>query len=94
MAGKINLVSVTQTADGQALATFDYQRDGLQDIRFQQAFPGNAGQAEIGKILIDKCFAIVAAEPVPAVGLVQQMFAGGPRQVPEPTASPPVDQAS
>lgn len=88
MASKINLVSVHQSADGQAVGTFDLQRDDLQDVRFQQSFPGNADAGAIGKMIVDRCYAIISAETVPAVGIIESMFARGSRDLPAPAPAP------
>jgi hypothetical protein len=89
MAGKIALVSVGQTDDGQALGTFDYEREGYPTLRFQQAFPGAASEAEIGKTLMARCMAILSADVVPAVPAVEKMFATGPRLIPDPQPASP-----
>lgn len=88
MAGKLRLLECSQTADGQALGTFVYEREGMISQQFQQLIPGDAGQADIGKILFGRVAQILAAEPVPAVALVKSMFAGGPRAVANPVPAP------
>lgn len=93
MAGKLSLVSVGQTDDGQALGTFDFQRDGMPTMRFNQAFPGSATEADIGKTLLDRCFTIMSADVVAAVPTVERMFSTGPRLLPD-RPSPAVVPAS
>lgn len=93
MAAKVSLVSVTQSPGGLAVGTFDLKRDGLQDERFKQHFPGNASAAEIGKALVERCYQIMASETVPAVSLIESMFAAGPRVIADPNA-PPAEAAA
>ena len=92
MAAKLSLVSVTQSPGGLAVGTFDLQREGLQDVRFKHSVSGNATSAEIGKALVERAYQIMATETVPAVGLIEAMFAAGPRVINDPI--PPAADAA
>lgn len=88
MAGKLSLISAEQTEDGQVRGTFKYSRDGLPSLTFPQVIPGQATQQEVGKILLDRVGQIVLNEPVPALGVVNEMFAAGARAIPD---APPAE---
>ncbi len=87
MDGKLSLVIAEQTADGQVLGTFDYERPDLETLRFQEKIPGNSTAGEVTTLLLQRVGIIAAAEPVPALAIVNKLFADGPRTISVPPAA-------